>query len=568
LTALAFLPLGQACGFFLDTIDSLQAYSVDLIGSLVGILCMFVLSAFWMPPVIWFAIVFAAFFPFIASGKRPVLIVSAVFFFSIVFLGWSQSTHPFAVTSPYQQLELRSIGHGQFDLIAAGHYHQRILNLSDANLKNPTERVNIAARNYYDFPYSLAPDAKQIAIVGAGTGNDVAAAIRKSSAHIDAIEIDPAILDFGRLFHPEDPYRNKAVTPVIDDARHFLKTHPDRFDLIIFGLLDSHTLLSHVNNVRLESYVYTVEAFKEARQSLRKGGVLTIAFTVLAPSLGRKIYLMLKKAFDGIPPLCLRTAYDKAIIFVAGKNGPPHLSQTKLAALHFINVSKKLADLRKSVNLSTDDWPFFYMPKRVYPISYLPLALIVLVVCFGIGKLCKVEKPNVRQMVFFCLGCGFMLIETKAIAELALFFGNTWHVVGITIAAILVMVFLANYCIRILGKFPVTICLILVLISLMAAFFVKDMTIINKGLDPYAKTIIITLPMFFAGLAFSSLLSGAKEFSKLMGANLIGAMIGGLLEYNAMYFGYNALNIFAAVLYGGALLFIWWDKKRDRALDS
>jgi predicted MFS family arabinose efflux permease len=94
------------------------------------------------------------------------------------------------------------------------------------------------------------------------------------------------------------------------------------------------------------------------------------------------------------------------------------------------------------------------------------------------------------------------------------------------------------------------------------------MTIINKGLDPIAKTIIITLPMFFAGLAFSSLLSGAKEFSKLMGANLIGAMIGGLLEYNAMYFGYNALNIFAAVLYGGALLFIWWDKKRERAISS
>ena len=45
---------------------------------------------------------------------------------------------------------------------------------------------------------------------------------------------------------------------------------------------------------------------------------------------------------------------------------------------------------------------------------------------------------------FFFLGGGFMLVETKAITELGLLFGNTWQVVGITIISVLVMAWLAN----------------------------------------------------------------------------------------------------------------------------
>ncbi len=45
---------------------------------------------------------------------------------------------------------------------------------------------------------------------------------------------------------------------------------------------------------------------------------------------------------------------------------------------------------------------------------------------------------------FFFLGAGFLLLETKSITTLSLYFGTTWFVSMIAIAGVLIMVFLAN----------------------------------------------------------------------------------------------------------------------------
>ena len=58
LTALAFLPVGQLCGCLLERREKLSGYSINLNGSVLGILLMFCLSAFWTPPTIWFLLAF------------------------------------------------------------------------------------------------------------------------------------------------------------------------------------------------------------------------------------------------------------------------------------------------------------------------------------------------------------------------------------------------------------------------------------------------------------------------------------------------------------------------------
>ena len=108
-------------------------------------------------------------------------------------------------------------------------------------------------------------------MVGAGTGNDVAAALRAGVKRVDAVEIDPAILCLGKLYHPEHPYADPRVDAVVNDARTFLRSTRNIYDLIVYGLLDSHTLLSHTSSVRLDSYVYTVEGLREARARLEAG---------------------------------------------------------------------------------------------------------------------------------------------------------------------------------------------------------------------------------------------------------------------------------------------------------
>jgi len=100
------------------------------------------------------------------------------------------------------------------------------------------------------------------------------------------------------------------VHAVVNDARSFLRTTDQTFDLIVYGLLDSHTLLSQGSSVRLDSFVYTVEGLREARARLKPDGMLSLAFTLVSDALGHKIYLMLQQAFDGRPPIyaCGRSA--------------------------------------------------------------------------------------------------------------------------------------------------------------------------------------------------------------------------------------------------------------------
>jgi spermidine synthase len=94
-----------------------------------------------------------------------------------------------------------------------------------------------------------------VAIVGSGSGNDVATALRMGAAHVDAIEIDPAIAFLGTKYHPERPYDDPRVTLSINDARNFFRTADQKYDLIVYGVLDSHTALSHASSLRVDSYV-------------------------------------------------------------------------------------------------------------------------------------------------------------------------------------------------------------------------------------------------------------------------------------------------------------------------
>ena len=47
-------PIGQLCGKLLGTTDALKAYGLNLAGSILGVMVLFVLSLFWLPPLIWF----------------------------------------------------------------------------------------------------------------------------------------------------------------------------------------------------------------------------------------------------------------------------------------------------------------------------------------------------------------------------------------------------------------------------------------------------------------------------------------------------------------------------------
>src|SRR6266446_1322955 len=195
LTALAFVPLGQVCGRLMEKTSQLSAYGLNLAGSLLGVSLMFLASWLWTPPVVWFGACFLALLFFFVRTRTTLLVGASFALLSVMILAWPVNSLWNKVYSPYQMLEIGYSDSGFMLLRAAGHYYQRAQNLST---NDPAFQ---AIRNYYDLPYRIHSGRNDVAVVGAGTGNDVAAALRSGARHVDAIEIDPAILLAGRMNH-------------------------------------------------------------------------------------------------------------------------------------------------------------------------------------------------------------------------------------------------------------------------------------------------------------------------------------------------------------------------------
>ena len=557
LTALSLLPVGQLCGRLMARRPPLRAYALNVLGSLLGVLLMLAAGWLWSPPLAWFCPLFVVILAFQFHDRRALLGTSVAALTAAVILAWPASFPWERIYSPYQVIERGPGARGLTSIRAAGHYYQKVHDLSVEAQRNSEDTRRVAF--YYDMPYAVHGHPSRVAILGAGTGNDVAAALRGGTEHVDAVEIDPVILRIGAFYHPERPYADPRVRTVVNDARSFLRTSPDRYDLIVYGLLDSHTLVSHASSVRLESFVYTVEGLREARQRLRDDGILSLSFSLVSNEIGRKIYLMMTDAFDGRPPLCLRGAYDGSVLFLQRNQGdlavPKTLSLDRRAGFWMM---QRFEDPTVRADVSTDDWPFLYTPVRDYPRSHLLMGLVVLLLTVLLTRNFTGEAPAFSGGVFFFLGAGFMLLETKAITELGLAFGNTWQVVGISIAGILVMAFLSTWFVESTRYRGVVLPFTLLLASLALGFFLSRAGGLPPNAAGRAGTIaLLSCPVLFSGVLFARFLEDERSVPAAMAANLLGAMCGGLLEYNSMYFGFRFLYGLAAALYALAFVLAW-----------
>jgi hypothetical protein len=561
LTVLTCIPLGHVASRLMLRLPPLTAYGYNLLGSLAGIAAFTGLGFLWAPPAVWLLLAALGIMPLLILGRTWSQAVPSVLYLAVAL---TTLVLPFRVNeveiySPYQVLALSVERDGAPSLQVNQVYFQRVLNLSPEAVR--AKPVLQKSADYYELPYRFKPQPDRVLVVGSGTGNDVAAGLRCQSGHIDAVEIDPAIVALGRSIHPENPYADPRVSAIVQDARTFLR-HTDRqYDLIVYGLLDSHTLLSGMSSVRLDSFVYTVEAFREARARLAPQGVLALTFCVLSDQQGRKFYLMLKEAFDGQEPRAFLSRYDNGITFVVGPGVPSGTLDLPIA-----EATAGFRDETLVADVSTDDWPFLYMPVRKYPLSYLVMIGVLLIV--SLLALYQFLPLEGLSPVCFFLGAGFMLVETKGITELGLLFGNTWQVMGVVIAGILVMAFLANACCARLGRPRPLRTYGLLLGSLVLGMWCSGAAL--AGLPPLLgkplAAILITLPLFFSGFAFSGQLKLEANVPAALSSNLLGAMLGGFCEYNSMYFGFRSLYVFALALYGLALVATLGSRWRSKAL--
>ncbi len=223
----------------------LKAYAIDIVGSMTGIGAFTLLSATGTPPVVWFT---AAALLVIAidlgRGWRGWAFLNGVALAAVVFLVAVQAIRITGESwSPYYRISTLSDTAGKLHIYVDGIPHQTLHPLGQPELEQFYNQV------YEWFPGRTYPN---VLIIGAGSGSDAAIALSRGAQHIDAVEIDPRIQQIGALNHPNRPYDDPRVTPHINDGRAFLRTTDKKYDLVVFALPDSLTLVSQQSSIRLE----------------------------------------------------------------------------------------------------------------------------------------------------------------------------------------------------------------------------------------------------------------------------------------------------------------------------
>ncbi len=534
-----FIPIGVILGRCLDYFRPLISYSINIAASIIGIGTFTLLSFGFIPPHIWFLIGFIGLFWFL---KKHALYTALSFTSCILLISLLSAGQTW---SPYYKIEASKQSEEEFFRLTVNNdYQQQALDLSLE--KAASSRGVKHWKDIYNLPY-LFTQPKKILIVGSGLGNDVLLATYNSIPKIDAVEIDPGIISFGRL-RPDNPYGNKNTQIFIDDARSFMNKSKEKYDLIVYGFLDSHALFANMASVRLDNFVYTLEGIRQAKSLLTKEGSIALSFFVGKPWVGNKIYYMLKKVFHQ-KPLVYRSKIipTEQIFFIS-------LDTSKMLTKDipdFTEISTEYESAQK-LPLPSDDWPYFYLQDKSIPFLYLAILAIIFFICVAGALLYLPKNKNILpSFCFFFLGAAFMLIETKGIVQLSLIFGTTWLVNSIVITGILIMILLANLCIFKLNPKKLEPFYILLAISLLLNWFFgpKDITIANQFFKILGSVFLVTIPVFFAAIIFAVLFKDTKDMHLTFGMNLLGAVLGGFLEYLSLVIGLNNLALIALFLY-------------------
>jgi spermidine synthase len=578
-----FVALGQALGRLMSLLeDPIKAYSANILASLLGIWAFAGMSWAGFPPWTWFLGAVALILWFLRGRPAPLVAGLALGLGILAAVSISNVKDGGAeYWSPYHKLNLWTAGSHLSDgrEIRTGHllavnetYFQRTVNRSPEFVNKYPFLLGGAEAGYdeYSLPYRFMTRTQDVLIVGAGMGNDVAAALRNGAERVDAVEIDPVIQSLGRRHHMERPYDSPRVRTVIDDARAFFRKTDRKYDLIVFGLLDSHTLSSEFSTVRLDHYVYTRESLEEAKKLLKPGGAVALSFFIERRWIAQRIEGLMTSVFGesplvlNIPRINTGAPHEHGETLFLGGNGRALLqaleTDQKLAQV----VMKGAIQFSGSVPLTTDDWPYLYLERRTVPSLNLLFLAVVLALSATFYRGTVGHLSRVRWDFFF-LGAGFMLIEVQAISKLALLYGTTWIVNVVVISAVLFMILMANLYVSRVGKASLLPYVVGVLLILLAAYFFPTGWFLR--FDGLVRSLLagglFSLPVLFAGIIFAVLfrqMKGDPERVRVaFGSNLLGAVVGGMAEVLSFVWGMNLLLLVAMGFY----LLAWISGRRS-----
>jgi SAM-dependent methyltransferase len=431
---------------------------------------------------------------------------------------------------------------------------------------------------------------QDVLVIGAGSGNDVDRALHYGVKHIDAVEIDPAIQSIGINDNPDKPYSDPRVVRHLDDGRHFLRTTDRKYDLIVYALVDSLILHSSYANIRLESFLFTEQALNDIKKRLKPGGIFITYNFFRQGWIVERVAAMAESVF-GCKPIVMPLPYRSELasssetsftMIVAGCNRDIADAFTEHGSFWLNSQPAANADVNGfsiqpsampaaeregwqriapttlihdggTPRFATDDWPFLYLRGMIIPdISVRAMielgAMGLVMIYIFLPK--KREHFRFDGRMFF-LGAAFMLLETKAVVQLALLFGSTWIVNSLVFFTALVLILLANLVVLKVPPRRLTWHYVALLGLLGVAIAVPLNVFLSGGiLIRYVVPCVLALgPMFFAGVIFARYFRDSDDPDVAFGSNIAGSVVGGLSEYFSMLLGFRYLLLLAIAFY-------------------
>jgi spermidine synthase len=510
----------------------LEAYRLDILGSLAGIATFSLISFLNAKPLVWGIIVAV-----ILAGLlgRRIGIIQIVALLGLVLLLVTESVLSTDIWSPYYRISVSKQANSQYNINVDGIPHQNILPAS-----------NTGTVYHVPFQQARGNPLNNVLVIGAGAGNDVAVALAEGAKHVDAVEIDPQLHQLGQRLNPDRPYQDPRVSAHIDDGRAFLQGTNTKYDLILFALPDSLTLVSGQSSLRLESYLFTQEAIQQAKDHLNPtDGVFAMYNYYRTAWLRDRFANTLDTVFHQAP--CIQDYNTGALSVLTSSVRPGTLSCSQVWQRPASGVQKP----------ATDDHPFPYLKGNTIPGFYLYTIGLILLASLVLVRLVSGPLRKTTGFVdLFFMGAAFMLLETKNVVQFALLFGTTWFVNALVFAGVLLAVLAAvEVSRRVVVRRPALLYLVL-LAALFVAWAVPASTLLSLSIVPrfFAAVAVAFTPIFLANMVFAQRFRDVGDSGTAFGANLLGAILGGVLEYGAMITGYRALMIVVAVLYGLAFL--------------
>jgi len=537
--AVAVLGPAEAVGRCFKDLPPLDAYRLDLMGSIGGIAAFTALSFLRAPSVAWGLVVAAAFTALlwaelntVISFAVAVIVVLLAFESAAVGVSWS----------PYYKVTTDEVpglnATDQLRISVNGIPHQ-VMRSAELRLQEEPQ---------YGIPYErlVEDDLGRVLIVGAGSGSDVAIALSKGATHVDAVEIDPRILQIGRQRHPDRPYDDRRVSAYVNDGRAFLEQSDEKYDLILFALPDSLVLVSGASAIRLESYLFTEQAVEAARDHLAPGGGFAMYNYYREDRLIDRLGGTVADAFG----------HDPCVDRVGNAGGQAVIAAGLTEADQSCDPSQPPLSADR-VAPATDDRPFVYFFGSTLPALYLvALGCILVVSLIGVRALAGPFRTMRPYADLFFMGAAFLLLETKNITSFALLFGTTWVVNAIVFGGVLVAVLLAVETTRRLKTPRLPIVYAGIAGSLVIAYAVPNSALLDLPLFPrvLAAVAVAFTPIYLANVAFAKRFATTDDSRAAFAVNILGAMVGGCLEYLALLTGYRNLLILTGVLYLAAFV--------------